>query len=312
MNNPSSRAPRQSTVTAPEAASGMALADFLADRFPQVGRAEWLRRLAAGGVTDDAGAPLPADWVVPGRIRIRYSREVAAEPAIPFEETIIYRDERLLVVDKPHFVPVTPSGPWVNECLLYRLMRKTGCGDLVPLHRLDRETAGVTLFSAEPASRAAYSALFMKGRARKRYEAIAALPAEAEAGGGEWEVEGRIVKGEPWFRMKEIPGPANARTRIRLIEARGVWGRFSIEPMSGKQHQIRLHMARIGAPIVNDWLYPELQPEPKAGVDRPLLLLAGELAFRDPVTGDERVFRSGLRLDWPAAPPGEGSLSPGG
>jgi tRNA pseudouridine32 synthase/23S rRNA pseudouridine746 synthase len=306
--SPTSRAPQASTVTAPETAAGRVLLDFLEERFPKVGRTEWLRRLAAGLVSDGQGVALPADWIVPGRCRLRYWREVTVEPVIPFEETILYQDERLLVVDKPHFVPVTPSGPWVNECLLYRLMRKTGCERLIPLHRLDRETAGLVLFSTAPGSRAAYATLFMRGEVGKRYEAIGSLegPPSAVEAGREWAVESRIVKGEPWFRMAEVEGPVNARTRIRLRERRGGWGRFDIEPATGKQHQIRLHMARIGAPIRNDWLYPVLQPEPKAGLEQPLMLLARELAFRDPVTGVERFFRSGLRLDWPA--PG---VSPG-
>jgi tRNA pseudouridine32 synthase/23S rRNA pseudouridine746 synthase len=285
-------------VTAPETAAGRVLPDFLADRFPQVARAEWVRRLEAGAVTDDTGRALAATWVLPGRCRLHYTREVASEPVIPFEETILFQDERLLAVDKPHFVPVTPSGPCVNECLLYRLMRSTGCGHLVPLHRLDRETAGVVLFSKDPASRAAYSGLFMRGRAVKRYEAIAALPAD---GRREWLVESRIIKGEPWFRMREAEGAVNARTRIRLVEERGGLGRYEIEPLSGKQHQIRLHMARIGAPIVHDWLYPDLQPEPKSGFAQPLLLLARELAFPDPIAGLDRRFVSARQLEWPEA-----------
>jgi tRNA pseudouridine32 synthase/23S rRNA pseudouridine746 synthase len=294
---PSSRAPRESFVTLPDADSPYpALLDFLDSRFPKVGRDVWLHRLATGGVTDDLGEVMRPGTPYRPRLRLRYRREVAAEPVIPFEETILFQDTRLLVADKPHFLPVTPSGPWVNECLLYRLMRKTGCDHLVPLHRLDRETAGLVLFSIKPATRACYSSLFMRGRVTKRYEAIAQAPRDGRT---EWEVEGHIEKGEPWFRVRETEGPVNARTRIRLLETRGGFGRFEIDPVSGKQHQIRLHLARIGCPIVNDWLYPELQPEPKQGFDRPLLLLGRDLAFTDPVTGESREFRSERHLDWP-------------
>jgi tRNA pseudouridine32 synthase/23S rRNA pseudouridine746 synthase len=181
----------------------------------------------------------------------------------------------------------------VNECLLYRLMRRTGNPDLSPLHRLDRETAGLVLFSKEPATRSAYATLFMRGIVKKRYEAIAPVPRD---GLTDWRVENRLEKGEPWFRMKETEGPVNARTVIRLVEKKEEWGRFEIEPLSGKQHQIRLHMARIGAPILNDWLYPDLQPEPKPGTDSPLQLLARDLAFADPVTGEECRFTSRLQL----------------
>ncbi|MFO7534570.1 MAG: pseudouridine synthase [Kiritimatiellia bacterium] len=291
-------------MTVPEFAAGALLLDFLDRHFARVGRAEWRRRIAAGAVRSDRGESLGADWTVRARERIRYRREVALEPAIPFAEAILFQDERLLVADKPHFLPVTPSGPWVNECLLYRLMRRTDCGELIPLHRLDRETAGLVLFSKDPGTRAAYGALFMKGRVAKRYEAIAAAPRDGRA---EWGVEGRVEKGEPWFRMRVAEGAVNARTRIRLLETCGAWGRFGIEPLTGKQHQIRLHMAAIGCPIANDWLYPELQPEPKRVFETPLLLLARELEFTDPVTGETRVFRSGHRLDWPSLNPADES-----
>lgn len=289
----SSKAPRASTVTVPDSARGLPLLDFLAGHFPRIDRAIWANRLHEGKILDDHGTPLNADSTVEARQHIRYSREVAVEPVIPFEEHILHEDDRLLVVDKPHFLPVTPSGPWVNECLLYRLMRRTGNQALIPLHRLDRETAGLVLFSKDPATRTAYATLFMRGKVRKRYEAIAPVPRDGLV---EWRVENRIEKGEPWFRMKETEGTVNARTVIRLMETDKEWGRFEIEPFTGKQHQIRLHMAHIGAPIRNDWLYPDLQPEPKPGTDSPLQLLARGLSFADPVTGEERHFTSRFQL----------------
>ncbi len=299
MSEPAaSRAPRASTVTLPEVAPPFpALLDFLDSRFPQVGREVWRRRLEAGAVADDHGAAVGVETPYRPRMRLHYRREVAVEPVIPFEETILFQDDRLLVADKPHYLPVIPSGPWVNECLLYRLMRKTGCEHLVPLHRLDRETAGLVLFSVDPGTRARYGGLFMKGRVTKRYEAIARAPSDGRTA---WTVEGRIEKGEPWFRVREVEGVVNARTRIRIIETRVGFGRFEIEPQTGKQHQIRVHMARIGCPIVNDWLYPDLHEEPKTGLEPPLLLLARDLAFEDPVTGESRAFHSHGHLAWPA------------
>ncbi len=294
----SSRAPKESFVTLPETEPPYpAILDFLDRRFPNVGRDVWRLRLETGAVRDDQGSTISAETPYASRLRLRYRREVPEEPVMPFEETVLFRNDLILAADKPHFMPVTPSGPWVNGCLLYRLMRSTGCADLVPVHRLDRETAGVVLFSANPATRRAYGLLVLRGGLKKRYEAIARIPPDGRA---EWEVASRIEKGEPWFRMRETEGAVNARTRIRLVEKRGERGRFEIEPLSGKQHQIRLHMARIGAPIAHDWLYPELQPEPKSGFDRPLMLLARELAFTDPVSGEARVFRSARELAWPA------------
>jgi len=292
------QAPRDSWVTLPEAAPPYpALLDFLDRRFPRVGRDTWRRRLASGAVLTAQGEPVAEQTPYAPRLRLRYRRDVAEEPAIPGDTRILHQDAHLLAADKPHFLPVTPSGPWVNQCLLYGLMRRTGCADLAPLHRLDRETAGVVLFAVDRESRRRYGLLFRTGRVVRRYEAIAALPPDGKR---EWDVSSRLEKGEPWFRMRETDGPPNARTRIRLIDTRGRWGRYAIAPATGKQHQIRLHMARIGAPIAHDALYPELQPSPKTGYDRPLLLVARAIAFVDPATGRCRRFRSGRLLDWPA------------
>lgn len=269
------------------------LLEGLCAHFPRIGRAQWLDRFRRGRVLDEQGLPLAAD--APYRVgsTVRYFREVQNEPLVPFAESVVYRDRHLVVADKPHFLPVVPSGAYVRETLLARLVRRLDNPDLVPLHRIDRDTAGLVLFSADRSSRDAYQALFRERRIEKRYEALApALPGM----GFPLLRQSRIVPGEPFFRMREEPGQANATTRIELLESEGAWWRYALFPVTGRKHQLRVQMAGLGAPIRNDRTYPELMPAAADDHARPLQLLARELAFEDPLNGAFRRFESGFDL----------------
>lgn len=271
----------------------MLLIDFLAERFPQIGREVWLARLQQGKVFDARGARLSADALFVAGQTVRYHREVEHEPRIPFEARILHRDEHLLIVDKPHFLPTIPAGRFVRESLLTRLKLETGIDSLVPLHRLDRETAGLVLFSIDERTRAAYSALFAERRIDKVYEARAPI---APAHQFPSQRSSRIVSGEPFFRMREIEGEPNAHTQIERIEARGDIGRYRLRPQTGKKHQLRVHMAALGIPIQNDRWYPQLQDESEDDYSRPLKLLARSLIFDDPLSGKRREFESHFEL----------------
>ena len=198
-----------------------------------------------------------------------------------------------MVADKPHFLPVTPAGGHVRETLLGRLIRRTGNDALVPLHRIDRETAGVVLFSANPRTRASYQAMFRERRIEKQYEAIApALPSVQFP----LTHSSRMAAGEPFFRMQEIDGPANSETRIDVLaRGDGHW-RYGLTPITGRKHQLRVHMAALGAPIANDGTYPSLLPRTPGDYSAPLQLLAKRLSFIDPLSGVERCFRSSFLL----------------
>jgi tRNA pseudouridine32 synthase / 23S rRNA pseudouridine746 synthase len=268
--------------------------DCLCERFPAVARTQWLERMAGGRVVDDAG-----QWVTPETpyrlgLEVHYYREVPDEPPIPFDEVILHADADLLVADKPHFLPVTPGGAHVHETLLGRLVRRTGNHALAPLHRIDRETAGLVLFSTNPHSRARYQALFREQRIEKSYEAIApALP------GVEFPCirSSRMAAGEPFFRMQEIDGPANSETRIDVVaRGDGRW-RYALAPITGRKHQLRVHMAALGAPIANDAFYPSLVHRAVGDYSAPLQLLAKRLSFTDPLSGVERSFSSDLLLE---------------
>ncbi|OOG60262.1 pseudouridine synthase [Rhodanobacter sp. C03] len=284
------RDPDASTVHLPAGAWSTVL-DGLCAQFAAINRAQWLDRIARGRVLDGQGVAITAHTPYREGLRIHYYREVVDELPIPFVETVLHVDEHLVVADKPHFLPVTPAGSFVEQSLLRRLIRRLDNPDLVPLHRIDRLTAGLVLFSANPASRAAYQALFRERRIDKRYEAWApALPVLAFP----LLHRSRIVAGEPFFRMQEIDGEPNSETRIEPIERGGDIWRYALHPVTGRKHQLRVHMAALGAPIVGDTLYPTLAEKADDDYQHPLKLLAHSLAFVDPLSGEPRRFESRL------------------
>lgn len=272
------------------------LLDFLVERLPIVPREDWAGRMVRGEVVDEHGEPATPQRAHRGGLRIYYYRNLPAEPVVPFEETVLFQDDDILVADKPHFLPVTPGGKYLQQTLLVRLKRRLGLEELSPLHRIDRDTAGLVLFSVRQATRGAYQALFRDRAIAKTYEAVApwreelAFPLERAS---------RIEEAPQFFRTHEVPGEPNALTRISVIEHAGAWARYRLEPVTGKRHQLRVHMAALGLPLRNDTFYPEVNDPPEGDWSRPLQLLARTLAFADPVTGAPRHFDSALRLALP-------------
>ena len=286
-----------STVTLPPAQRPYpTILAFLASRFPQISGSCWQQRISDGKVLAADHTPITAHTAYLPHKQLFYFREVEQERVIPFTETILFQNDHLLVACKPHFLPVIPGGGYVNECLLNRLRIKTDNIGLVPLHRIDRETAGVVMFSVNRATRGLYSQLFANGRVEKTYQALAEY--HHNQGKGDWTVEDRIEKGEPWFRMRTVPGEANARSNIRLLEVNGSIARFDLFPITGKTHQLRIHMSGLGFRILNDRYYPDLQPEQADDFEKPLRLIAKTARFRDPVSGKDLEFSSERELPW--------------
>ncbi len=276
--------------------------EFLVERFPTVTRATWQQRMADGAVIDESGVALAPHSAYRSQRRLYYYRAVGNEPVIPFEEMVLFEDEQLLVVDKPHFLPVTPSGAYLNETVLVRLKRKLQIDELVPIHRIDRDTAGLVLFCKRPADRGAYAALFRQHRVHKIYQAIAPwredLPLPLTRAS-------RIVAADHFMLQKEIAGEPNALTHIELIEVQGARARYQLKPVTGKRHQLRLHMAALGLPIEGDGLYPTLTPIGQIDYAHPLQLLAQQIEFIDPVSAQMRQFHSQRQLcGWTQLPPG--------
>ena len=284
-----------STVRVPWGHPGgsVLLLDFLDVRFPRIGRQEWARRIDRNLVLREDGTPLVlASSLEPGT-KVLYHREVDAEPILPFEEKILFQNDHLIAACKPHFLPVVPSGPHVNETLLNRLKIKFSNPDIVPIHRIDRETAGVVLFSVDPTTRGAYQRLFMEKKVTKVYEAVTHWPyCPGSSTPLPSVIVNRIERGEPWFRNTIVPGKPNAETRLMLLGVQNNRAFFRLFPLTGKKHQLRIHLASLGCPLENDRYYPDLLPKAPDDWEHPLMLLSKEVRFMDPIAREERVFTS--------------------
>ena len=272
--------------------------DFLIARFPRIDAAIWRQRLEDGNVHWEGGEPISATTPFTPNARVLYYREVPDEPKIPFKELIIHHDDELLVACKPHFLPVTPAGIYVQQCLLNRLRETTGIDELTPIHRIDRDTAGLVMFSVNPGTRGAYQQMFAEGAVKKTYQAVSACD-DAIVMGKCWLIENRIESAEQWFRMAITEGEVNARSTVRCLEVKDGRALFELSPLTGKTHQLRVHMNSIGFPLENDRLYPDALPKAADDFDKPMQLLAKEVEFVDPVTGEPRRFQTTRSLIWP-------------
>ena len=281
-----------SCVTVPAGAWATAL-DFFGWRFDKVERRDWIARFAAGDVVDEAGSLVRADSLLNKGQRLYYFRDVPHEPHIPFQESILYQDDHLLVVDKPHFLPVIPSGKYVRETLLVRLGKTLKSTTLAPIHRIDRDTAGIVLFSLSPATRNAYSQLFRDHVVQKTYHAIARWNPDLP-----WPMQRhtRIAEGSHFMQQAEVEGVPNALTTIRPLLHDDALALYELKPVNGQRHQLRVHMNALGLPILGDGIYPVLTPEGSANFEKPLQLLAQSIAFTDPLSGEARHFESALKL----------------
>jgi tRNA pseudouridine32 synthase/23S rRNA pseudouridine746 synthase len=252
-----------------------------------------VERFAAGDVVDQDGNTVRATSPLITGQRLYYFRNVADEPHIPFYERILYQDAHLLVVDKPHFLPVIPSGKYVRQTLLVRLGRTLQSNTLAPIHRIDRDTAGIVLFSLNPATRNAYAQLFREHRVQKTYHAIARWNPDLP-----WPLQRhtRIAVGSHFMQQAEVEGVPNALTTIRVLRHNDDLALYELKPVTGQRHQLRVHMNALGLPILCDGIYPVLTPEGSANFEKPLQLLAQSIAFTDPLNGAPRHFESTLQL----------------
>ena len=268
------------------------LREHLVFRLPRVAPERIDQMLHEQRIVDLDGPLGPDAPFVPDGV-IWFHRDLPVETPVPFDIQIVHRDENLLVVDKPHFLATIPRGQHIAETALVRLRRELDLPELIPAHRLDRVTAGLVLFVIRPEVRGRYQTMFRDRKVGKEYEAIApydptlALPVT---------VHSRIVKEKGVIVAQEVPGPPNAETVVDLVEHHAGLGRYRLRPLTGRTHQLRLHLAGLGIPILNDDFYPVLTEKPLDDFSNPLQLLAKVLEFDDPLTGQARRFESRLRL----------------
>ena len=274
------------------------LLQFFINQFPHIEVKEWEDRFAKGLVLNAQGHAFEATDAYQPNTHLIYFRRLAREPEIPFEEEILFQDEHILVADKPHFLPVTPSGLYLHQTLLSRLKKKTGIQTLSPIHRIDRDTAGIVIFSVKPDERASYQNLFRDRSVTKIYEAIA-LYSDALNAKLPMTYQSRLEESEHFLQMMEVEGQPNTDTLIELIAQNKPWAKYRLIPGSGKKHQLRCHLNALGIPIKYDQIYPILTPYQEYDLDfsKPLQLLAKKIVFLDPITGELRAFASQRALE---------------
>ena len=267
------------------------LLDFLCHRFPAIGREEWVARIHKGHVLHEDHSAVGLDEPYTPHQFIFYYRDVPQEATLPQDAQVLFEDEHVLVADKPHFMPVTPGGRYLQSCLLVQLKRLTASESLTPIHRIDRETAGLVVFCKRAQDRDAYHALFRQHQVHKWYQAVAAFKPELNL---PLVHRSRLVEGDQFFLSKEIPGEPNTETRMSLLKVVDDLALYQLEPLTGHRHQLRIHMMSLGVPIAGDQLYPQLLRGPHQADDfsSPMQLLAQRIAFKDPVTGEERDWQS--------------------
>jgi len=265
---------------------GGPLGDELLTRFgPEVAA-----KAIAGEVVDQHGVVLDPATVLPAGASVYLYRDLRDEVPVPFDIPVLYQDEDIVVVDKPHFLATMPRGRHVAQTVLVRMRRELGLPELSPAHRLDRLTAGVLLFTARRELRGAYQTMFARGAVHKTYVARAAANPHVTL---PRVVQSRIVKRRGHLQAVEEPGEPNAETLVESISPDGL---YRLTPRTGRTHQLRVHMASLGMPTYGDPLYPNVISVPDDDFSQPLQLLAQRIEFQDPVSGALRRFVSSRRL----------------
>ncbi|WP_460785319.1 pseudouridine synthase [Microbacterium tumbae] len=264
---------------------------YMVERFFHLDPERLLVRFDRGEIVARDGRSVGRDALLGSEEFVWYYREPPVEREIPFDVDLLHQDDDLVVVDKPHFLPTTPGGKYLQNSALVRLRNLLGIPELTPIHRLDRATAGLLMLSVRPETRGAYQLLFENRKVQKVYEAISRRPADWDASRFPLVYRNHIVKlrGHVCVQVDDGREP-NSETLIEIIDADDDVVHTLLRPRSGKMHQLRVHLAAIGLGILGDGFYPTLQPEKPDDFDRPLQLLARELHFTDPLSGDERVF----------------------
>ncbi|MFF0817459.1 pseudouridine synthase [Rhodococcus sp. NPDC003318] len=272
------------------------IAEYVVARFDHLDADGLYRRFDAGEIVGVDGSPIGRGTPLGAHQFVWYHRDLPVEEPVPFHEEILHVDDDLVVIDKPHFLPTTPSGRYLRESALVRLRIRLDNPDLTPIHRLDRATAGLVMFSARPATRGAYQSLFEKRQVAKVYEAVSARPPGWNS--GDLPIVYRNHIESQRGRLRVVVDDAREPNAETEIDVRGTGvsasGRAvlhtTLRPHTGRMHQLRVHLAALGVGILGDRLYPELLPEAPDDHALPLQLLARELEFTDPLSGAARRF----------------------
>lgn len=321
------------TELTPNSAAPATIADYLIARFypndPQIIHA----RFDTGEVRLDDGTILTSDSpYMPGE-RIWYFRELADEPQLPSDMPVLYEDEHVLAIDKPHFLPTTPRGSYIAQTALTKLRVREQNPLLIPIHRLDRPTAGVLLFAKTVEARRPFQMMFQHRQVSKTYRAVAPVPADPAAAEQALSAEGlqvrsHIQKIRDQLQVQQLSEQEcaaqgvepNTLTTVKILRTftpsaqaiegwcaepnlsekreweKREWALYDLAPHTGKTHQLRAHLNLLGSPILGDVLYPRVLPDAPDRPEYPLQLLAYSLHFEHPITGERVDLYSGRSL----------------
>lgn len=262
---------------------------YLCAQFLHINAGEWLQRFQDQLIYDQTGKILTTDSRYIPNSHVFYYRFLAHETHVPFQHKILFENEQFIAVDKPHFLTMSPTGQYVQETLLVRLKKQTGNENLSPIHRLDRETAGVVLFSKNHETRGLYQQIFAERKVQKTYYAIAPFNKDILF---PQQINLRMEKGEPFYTMKVVAGITNSKTDISIITHNDHWAKYLLKPQTGKQHQLRVHLNHLGLAIKNDSFYPKIAHKLEDDFSAPLQLLAKQIEFQDPINHEDFLFTS--------------------
>jgi len=308
-----------STVGVP-ANTTLSAIDFLTSKFSAIAPEEWLLRFEAQEILNADGRVMAPQDSLLKESHLHYYRSIRNEPELPFKANVIFQDDYLVVADKPHFMPVTPGGRYLQQSLLVQLKQQLNLPELSPVHRIDRETAGLVVFSVRAQDRNAYQELFRLRQVDKIYEAIAGAP-ETSALNPKFPLVHRSLMDEDiqFFRMQELSADGshshneyNSETWIDCVQRISIQeisnqddgikklelARYQLKPVTGQRHQLRVHMNSLGLPLLGDQFYPlvRIGADENDNFEHPLQLLAKSIFFKDPISGFPRSFTSSLSL----------------
>lgn len=259
--------------------------EYLAGRYTHSSTAQWAARLGAGDVSLD-GVPATAGDVLRAGQRLTWRRPPWAEAAVPLAFALLYRDAHLLAVAKPRGLPTVPGGGFLTHTLLHLVRRQWP--EATPVHRLGRGTSGLVLFARTAVARSALAAAWRGRRVDKVYRALV----RGVPGATEFTVETPIgpVSHPRLGRIHAAsPGGKAALTHVRMVGARDGNAVVEVSIPTGRPHQIRIHLAAAGHPLVDDPVYAAgggLREDAGLPGDPGYWLHAHRLAVEHPHTGE--------------------------
>jgi 23S rRNA pseudouridine1911/1915/1917 synthase len=287
---------------------GRTLLSHLASVYPHSSTEAWQQNLSNGEVTLDGVTASGSEALTPGQTLV-WNRPPWVEPDAPQHFDVLFEDEHLLAVNKPSGLPTLPGGGFLENTLL-RLVQKQS-PDANPVHRLGRATSGIVLFAKTPQAAAKLTSEWNTHRVQKVYRALAQGVAEQDA----YEILTPIGL-VPHPRLASVwaasAGGKPSKSVAKVISRGAGTTTFEVSLHSGRPHQIRIHLASIGHPLVGDPLYGAgglpLGHLPGLPGDGGYLLHAHFVTFYHPITGEEIHIEAALPPGFPVAD--AGSIQP--